>query len=393
MVVRPNTLASTQASDPVDPVCTPQTQSLDSHADWGDDDIEQRLLRQAEREDERTQSRHRAGLSRPLKAWSRHDKADLDFDVLRSPMMSNPPARRQSLPAATINPFGSRQPLVGPRPDPFGHFDGMGRPRLDQVSSSSLTTAQAASAYKRILCGNAMALVFSVHVTICWSLVGVHLPSDIHAGLRKVFAVLRDTNRRNGARGYPPLAWIWTMERSVAKGQHTHILLACAPHRRKALLQTIARAVRNYIHTSQVVVTAEQIPAKSQNQIDPAQPNYAIAMTSPRPRRDGGVSPSREIRAQWALWRYIFKGVESTPWDGKTAIFRSLARSPQGMIVGQRWGFSTATLGDAAWGRYARSVGGDADVVDRFIARMAMIQYPEGIDNYSPIWSASFSAT
>jgi hypothetical protein len=109
-------------------------------------------------------------------------------------------------------------------------------------------------------------------------------------------------------------------------------------------------------------------------------------MTSPPKKRDGSLSLPREMRAQWALWRYIFKGVEASNWDGKNWMFRSLARSPQGLIKGQRWGYSTATLGDAAWRRFALSVAGDPEAVRRYIAQLSAIEYPVGIDVYSPIW-------
>lgn len=233
-----------------------------------------------------------------------------------------------------------------------------------------------------------MGLVFSTHLTITWSMVGVHSDRGVHGGLRKVFAVLRDMNRRNVAQGRAPVAWLWTLERSQAKGLHSHVILACDPHRRGALLRAVARAIRDYTGRTAAQVTAKHVAVQSHSSSAPTKPDYVIALTSPPKKLDGSPSLPREMRAQWAVWRYIFKGVEASYWDGKNWMFRALARTPQGVIQGQRWGYSTATLGDAAWSRYAQTVGGDPEGVTRFVERLSAIEYPEGIDVYSPIWSA-----
>jgi len=352
-----------------------------------DKEAEKRHARHEERERDRAMSRHRHDLLNPLAWWSGADKADLESDVNRCPPQSFV-RRRTKLPPVTIDPFGSRQPLVGPRADPFGVFDGLGRLRHDKVCTTGLSTFQTAAAYKRVLRGNARGLVFSTHLTIAWPMVGIHSDVDVHDGQRKVFAVLRDLNRRNIAQGRPPLAWLWTLERSQAKGLHSHVILACDPHRRGVLLRAVARAIRDYTGLTAAKVSARQVTVQSHVSFAPTKPAYAIAMTTPAKKLDGSPSLPREMRAQWALWRYIFKGVEASYWDGKNRMFRALARAPQGVIQGQRWGYSTATLGDAAWGRYALSVGKDPDGVTRFVDQLSAIEYPEGIDVDSPAWSA-----
>ncbi|RYG19834.1 MAG: hypothetical protein EON96_02215, partial [Caulobacteraceae bacterium] len=205
-----------------------------------DTDAEKRHARHEERERDRAMSRHRQDLLNPLAWWPGADKADLEYEVNRCPPQSFAGPRRK-LPDVKIDPFGSRQPLVGPRADPFGVCDGLGRPRHDQVCTTGLSTAQTAAAYKRVLRGNARGLVFSTHLTITWSMVGVHSDRGAHDGQRKVFAVLRDWNRRSLAQGRAPLTWLWTLERSKAKGLHSHVILACDPDRRGALLRAVAR--------------------------------------------------------------------------------------------------------------------------------------------------------
>lgn len=352
-----------------------------------DEDLEKRHARHDERERDRALSRDRWRLLDPVAWWSDAEKADLDYEVSRSGAPSFT-ARRMKLPAVSVNPFGSRRPDPGPRADPFGVFDSLGRPRQHQVSTTGLSTADAAAAYKRILCANAMGLVFSTHLTITWSMVGVHTDRGVHDGLRKVFAVLRDLNRRNVAQGRAPLVWVWTLERSSAKGLHSHVIVACDPQRRGVLLRAVARAIRDHTGRTAAEVSAGHVAVQSQASAVPTKPDYAIAMTSPPKNQDGSRSQPREMRAQWALWRYIFKGVQPSPWDGKNWMFRTLARSPQGIIQGRRWGYSTATLGDTAWSRYAQAVDGDPEGVGRFVDRLSAIEYPEGIDVYSPIWSA-----
>lgn len=353
-------------------------------ANWDDEEAEKRHARHDERERDRALSRDRWRL---LARRPSYDMAGLDQEACRSSLV-NPAPRRAKLPAVTVNPFRSQQPRAGRQTNPFVVLDGLGRPLHDQVSTTGLTTAQAASAYKRILCGNAMGLVFSTHLTITWSMVGVHTDRGVHDGLRKVFAVLRDQNRRNVAQGRAQLVWVWTLERSSAKGLHSHVIVACDPQRRGVLLRAVARAIRDHTGRTAAEVSAGHVAVQSQASAVPTKPDYAIAMTSPPKNQDGSQSQPREMRAQWALWRYIFKGVQPSPWDGKNWMFRTLARSPQGIIQGRRWGYSTATLGDAAWSRYAQAVDGDPEGVGRFVDRLAAIEYPEGIDVYSPIWSA-----
>ena len=355
-------------------------------ANWDDEEADKRHARHDERERERTRSSERAFLLRPRSWWHNADKADLEYEVGRSSLVDRK-ARRSKLPAVTVDPFGSRQPFAGRQADPFGVRDGLGRPLQDQVSTTGLTAGQAASAYRRVLCGNARGMVFSTHLTITWSMVGVRTDQGVHDGLRKIFAVLRDFNRRYVAQGRAPLAWVWTLERSAAKGLHSHVIVACDANRRGLLLRAVAQAVCDFTGLTAAEVSAQQVAVQSHLMSGPTKPAYAIAMTAPRSKRDGGQSLPREIRAQWALWRYIFKGVEPSPDDGKNWMFRALARAPQGLVQGQRWGYSTATLGDAAWDRFARSVGGDPESVTRFVDRLSAIEYPEKIDNHSPIWS------
>src|SRR5690606_36996195 len=109
------------------------TLASQTHAE--DEDAERRHARHDERERDRAMSRDRHHRLNPLAWWSDADKADLEYEVSRCPAQSSA-GRRRKLSQVSVDPFGSRQPLVGPRADPFGAFDGLGRPRHDKVCTT-----------------------------------------------------------------------------------------------------------------------------------------------------------------------------------------------------------------------------------------------------------------
>lgn len=352
-----------------------------------DAETEARHALHDQRERGRARSRDQQRVLQPWSDWTDTEKVDLDHVISRThfPTSINRKKPRSAVRAGTVV---TACRAIDRSDNPFLRVDGLGRPRQDTVFSTGLSATQAANAYNCILRANAMGLTLSTHVVITWAMVGIYSDQRVHEGVRKVFATLRDLNRRQVNQGLQPLAWVWTLERSQAKGLHCHIMIACGPKRRGVLLRAVARAVASFSGRALVDVTATQLPFQSQDHPAPAKPSYVVAMTFAPMKVDGTASASREIRAQWVVWRYIFKGVEPSYWDGVNSMFRVLARCPQGRIQGKRWGYSSATLGDAAWGAYARTNDRDPTCIARFVGSLTTIAYPDAIDSFSPIWSA-----
>lgn len=276
--------------------------------------------------------------------WSPSDRRDLDYEidhpsygVVADPSYSSP-----------ISPFAV-QPRA-PQQDVFGVRDSLGRPKRSLRTSTGLSAQDCSKAYELVLRANAQNLAMSTHVVISWKLLGVMTDAHVHQAQAALLAALRDSAKRRRLQhgcfaADRKLIWIWVLERSASRGLHSHILFACPPAGRTRLLRSIVRALERITGVGRDEIVPTHLPYQrrasspfEEREVSP------VVMTAPPPLMNGETHWKREIRGQWALWRYIFKGLNDPSLD-------ILHRAPlaQGFIAGQRWGHSTAYIGTKAW--------------------------------------------
>lgn len=315
----------------------------------------QRIERLEEREEERRLSRRfRRQAEAPPEGWNPEDRADF-FEQLRQAVRLGqskvrPPRRRLPLPAVSVTPFGAVAASMPNHDNPF--LDKLGRPFPSQKMSSHLTQADLSRCYELMLRGNAMGLVFSTHVTIVWKTVGVLSDGQVAQAQQHLFSTLRAFEKRRRRtvddRGFMPiLAWVWMLERGDVNGLHTHIVLACPQAERTRLLRAIHRSVESF---------SGKVPVPRDEGENPKP--ATIVMTHAFRKKGGLCSHKTELRQQWVYFRYVFKGLETraSRWGGLVwgeRFVPIIKRAEQGLIQGQRWGYSAGVLGPKAWPRYA----------------------------------------
>lgn len=350
----------------------------DRHPEAGLND-EERL---AERlKDKKYQLRFRRQAEVRFDDWHPEDLADLDYEIDHAPqpLVADPTYR---LPTSPFLPAPAQR-----LPDIFRVRDTVSRPKRSLRTTTGLSAADCKKAYEIVLRANAQGLTMSTHVVITWKLLGVMTDVAVHKAQAALLASLRDSAKRrrpqHGCFGDDrKLAWIWVLERSGRRGLHSHILFTCPPAGRTRLLRSIVTALGRITGTPRNKINAAHLPGQ-QSSLSAIEPRDVrpVVMTAPNPLMKGGTTEQREIRVQWSMWRYIFKGVGDPSFT-----IPSCSPRDQGMIIGKRWGHSTAYVGDKAWAGVASSYFRDRFWFTRYVKTYGFSYPLDVLGAGSPAW-------
>jgi len=328
--------------------------------------------------------------SETVDCWLPEDQADLDYEIAHETTLSSPAVthlRPKILPWRSLFPTASvheDQGPAAPYENPFIVTDKLGRSKPAARWTTGFSLEDLKRSYECLLRANAQWLPMSTHVTITWQTLGLVNEAAVRRVQRAMLDSLRDAAKRwRPAPGYDRdtsrVVWIWVLERSEERGLHSHILFACPPNRRTRLLRLIVKILTR-LTGREDISNRHDCPEQDETQPKSA----AVVMTAPPPRSNGDSSTYREMKRQWVLWRYIFKGYQPSTAASRGVTPTGMTPRPQGAIVGKRWGHSTCALGEKDWAEFSALLGRPPEWISLHIENRGFV-YPRHIVT-EPTW-------
>jgi hypothetical protein len=206
-------------------------------------------------------------------------------------------------------------------------------------------------------------------ITVSWETAGIEGDEAINAAHQGLLVRLREwcTRRKHPQTGRPapmPCAYISVREWASSFGHHSHILMAMEPRHRPRLGVVVKRYVEKISGQPCAVGNVGQ-DGRAMN---------TVRLDAPSKKAGKFESREAQLDFQWKVFRYLAKGATRSEWarlvgtDHATIPFGDFARicpRDQGQVAGKRTGYSTATLGQPAWLRFAAAYELDEGMIGR----------------------------